>query len=1005
MVLQKFFAIDPEGSAIYIDKAQRLLMDKDPAVIGAALHIVYDLCVLDPAKYRVLVPSLVSILKQITEHRLPRDFDYHRIPAPWIQIKLLQILGVLGAMDRAASEGMYEILGEVLKRADIGINVGFAIVYECVRTITKIYPDHPLLGEAAKCVSRFITSENHNLKYLGINALAAIVQVDPKYAVEHQLVVIDCLEDSDETLRRKTIDLLYKMTTPQNVVIIVDKMVASLKATIDIFFRKDLVQRITSLAERFAPDAYWYVDIMGVVFDTAGDLVQMSVAHNLMKLIAESEDSSEATEKDVRTYAVDFYIEQLKKPVIQEIYIKVIAWVLGEFGHLSTSLSRSDVIQELVSVLERPLMEASEARAWAVCALIKLTAHSAEIPDVVSQVIQRYKASVDVDLQQRCHEYWELLKSMKTLRTVFPLQGYSEDIQADDELEFLNGYVNAALAAGASRYNPDVAAEFETRMSRARTSAGDLGLNFQPYQAPATTGSSLSMEPSVRLPTLSGGYGTSPPSSRGIPASGGAEGELTLRVKGSKTVWGIDKGQPSEEIRPAASSYSTPSYAASVPVTASAPSRESRPLTSSVSTNPPAALSEKEQLAKALFGGGAVPVSREAGRKKTTTSKPSEKSSKFAPAKPPVTSEPVPAETRSQPQGTSPSTGSILVPAPVKKQDNLLDLTDLWSSPAPTPALRGPATAPSTADDFLFGTASSAAPTASPVSSVQAPATAPLDPFDFLMGGMPEKKEAPSSGSSSSSPIHGHDLMPADLRDKLASLARSSAKDTTIGSDSCLNLSYYWMFAPHVSVATFFFVNKSRSSLANVTCSFSLPAGFSIGFDCVPPASTEGTTICWRTLESGRVGIAMVSIAPGSPEAVFEGKVPIQVSYLEGSRPCSFRCEAPISVVESLRPLPLTTPQFGALWPTNTAEAKFQIPSRVTTSDAVMETLKTKFRFHPVQTIGVENIASAYICHGSPSKTSIVLCHIKVGAGSLEIQVHSGSPAATKFVANALTRF
>ena len=48
-----------------------------------------------------LVPSFVSILKQITEHRLPRDFDYHRMPAPWIQMRLLRILALLGRADRA----------------------------------------------------------------------------------------------------------------------------------------------------------------------------------------------------------------------------------------------------------------------------------------------------------------------------------------------------------------------------------------------------------------------------------------------------------------------------------------------------------------------------------------------------------------------------------------------------------------------------------------------------------------------------------------------------------------------------------------------------------------------------------------------------------------------------------------------------------------------------------------------------------------------------------------
>ena len=46
------------------------------------------------------MPSFVSILKQITEHRLPRDYDYHRIPAPWIQIRLLRIMAILGAADQ-----------------------------------------------------------------------------------------------------------------------------------------------------------------------------------------------------------------------------------------------------------------------------------------------------------------------------------------------------------------------------------------------------------------------------------------------------------------------------------------------------------------------------------------------------------------------------------------------------------------------------------------------------------------------------------------------------------------------------------------------------------------------------------------------------------------------------------------------------------------------------------------------------------------------------------------
>jgi len=88
------------------------------------------------------------------------------------------------------------------------------------------------------------------LKYLGINALASIVQVQPQAANEHQMVVMDCLEDRDETLRRKTLDLLYRMTNENNVNVICTKLIASLKDSVDIYLRTDLIDKITALAEK-----------------------------------------------------------------------------------------------------------------------------------------------------------------------------------------------------------------------------------------------------------------------------------------------------------------------------------------------------------------------------------------------------------------------------------------------------------------------------------------------------------------------------------------------------------------------------------------------------------------------------------------------------------------------------------------------------------------------------------------------------------------------------------
>ncbi len=42
-------------------------------------------------------------------------------------MKLLQILALLGQANRTTSEGMYDILREVMRRADSGINIGYAV--------------------------------------------------------------------------------------------------------------------------------------------------------------------------------------------------------------------------------------------------------------------------------------------------------------------------------------------------------------------------------------------------------------------------------------------------------------------------------------------------------------------------------------------------------------------------------------------------------------------------------------------------------------------------------------------------------------------------------------------------------------------------------------------------------------------------------------------------------------------------------------------------------------
>ena len=62
------------------------LCDNDPGVMGATLCPLYDLTLEEPNSYKDLVVSFVNILKQVAERRLPTSYDYHQMPAPFIQV-------------------------------------------------------------------------------------------------------------------------------------------------------------------------------------------------------------------------------------------------------------------------------------------------------------------------------------------------------------------------------------------------------------------------------------------------------------------------------------------------------------------------------------------------------------------------------------------------------------------------------------------------------------------------------------------------------------------------------------------------------------------------------------------------------------------------------------------------------------------------------------------------------------------------------------------------------
>eukprot|EP01061_Rhynchopus_euleeides_P047262 TRINITY_DN9404_c0_g1_i1.p1 TRINITY_DN9404_c0_g1~~TRINITY_DN9404_c0_g1_i1.p1 ORF type:complete len:609 (+),score=241.16 TRINITY_DN9404_c0_g1_i1:182-1828(+) len=344
-----------------VKQYQQVLCDRDPCVMACTLPFLYDLCILKPEENKHLVMSFVSILKQICENCLSKDYEYPRngVPAPWIQIKLLKLLAVLCHGDPAKSKEAAPQLAEVMKRSSTVPNIGHAVVYECVKTITCLEYDKELMERAAEAIALFLQSPNPNLKYLGITSLSRIVLIDPSYASRHKEVVMDCLEDHDETIKRKTLDLLYAMTTEENVVVIVGRLLKFLAAAHDQYLKADLVGNITELAYNFLPTMDWYITTMNNVIKLGEQYVDNQTVQGMLKMIAEGSDELDEDENEkFRLNSVEMYYQLLDTTDhLPETLIQIIAWVLGEYGFMSQKYTDNDIIDKLCDLLEKTYEE------------------------------------------------------------------------------------------------------------------------------------------------------------------------------------------------------------------------------------------------------------------------------------------------------------------------------------------------------------------------------------------------------------------------------------------------------------------------------------------------------------------------------------------------------------------------------------------------------------------------------------------------------------------------
>ena len=89
-----------------------------------------------------------------------------------------------------------------------------------------------------------------------------------------------------------------------------------LKTNADPLFRKNLVNKITSLAERHSPSHEWFVKTMNLVFEYGSENVSSDILNTFLRTLAENFASVGSSFGE---YLISTYLPILSKPSISDV--------------------------------------------------------------------------------------------------------------------------------------------------------------------------------------------------------------------------------------------------------------------------------------------------------------------------------------------------------------------------------------------------------------------------------------------------------------------------------------------------------------------------------------------------------------------------------------------------------------------------------------------------------------------------------------------------------------
>ncbi|KAG8236468.1 hypothetical protein J437_LFUL015474 [Ladona fulva] len=104
------------------------------------------------------------------------------------------------------------------------------------------------------------------MKYLGLLAMSKILRTHPKSVQAHKDLILQCLDDKDESIRLRALDLLYGMVSKKTLMEIVKRLMVHMDKAEGTSYRDELLSKIVQICSQgnyqYITNFEWYVSVL-----------------------------------------------------------------------------------------------------------------------------------------------------------------------------------------------------------------------------------------------------------------------------------------------------------------------------------------------------------------------------------------------------------------------------------------------------------------------------------------------------------------------------------------------------------------------------------------------------------------------------------------------------------------------------------------------------------------------------------------------------------------------